>query len=428
MLSNRGQVLAEGLVSWFRGNQRDLPWRRTRDPYRIWVSEIMLQQTRVDTVIPYYERFIERYPTVQALAEAVEADLLKVWEGLGYYSRVRNMHAAAQTVVEQFNGVIPDTREEISKLKGIGPYTAGAILSIAFGKAEPAVDGNVLRVISRYYLLYDDIAKASTRTKVEELVASVIPEDSAGDFNQALMELGALVCTPRSPGCERCPVSSHCGAYLAGEVEQLPIKTKAKKPRYEERATYIIEGTGEREGKIMLRKRPDEGLLAGMWELPHELLAFDMQDQLGLSDYYYMDAEHIFSHIRWQMKVYRCADFEMDKLLGTLGTPDMLGTVKGQIEVQGGKQSELKSKVQSRVQSDGQSENDPRKDMIAAETGWTYAPASASPDDPNNAAVKSARISDEWETIWVSRETWREVALPNVFIRILSQYFDEKDG
>ena len=252
MDSLKRHVMAEQLVKWYRGSHRNLPWRRTRDPYRIWVSEIMLQQTRVETVIPYYETFLRRFPNIETLAEAPEEELIKIWEGLGYYSRARNMQTAARMIQQQYGGQMPDTLEDIRKLKGIGPYTAGAILSIAFGKPVPAVDGNVLRVMSRFFLLYDDIAKPATRKKVEQMLEDIIPQDAAGDFNQALMELGALVCTPRTAKCDRCPIASHCDAYREKVVHLLPVKTKAKKPRYEERAVFIIEGTGGREGQIFL--------------------------------------------------------------------------------------------------------------------------------------------------------------------------------
>jgi|GEM_PF-259742 len=422
----RKHLFADRLVLWFRANQRDLPWRRTKDPYHIWVSEIMLQQTRVDTVIPYYERFISRYPTVEALAEATEADLLKVWEGLGYYSRVRNMQLAAKTVQQEYGGKIPATREEISKLKGIGPYTAGAVLSIAYGAPEPAVDGNVLRVISRYFSLYDDIAKPSTRSKVEQLVGEIIPDDAAADFNQALMELGALICTPRSPSCGTCPVGGSCSAHLAGIAEELPIKTKAKKPRIEERAAYIIEGTGERQGMVMLRKRPDEGLLARMWELPNEQLASDMQEQLGLSDHYYMDAEHIFSHIRWQMKVYRCEEHEVDELLGK-PIVERVDLHTRPSDVAAEKSAQLTGRSDgSRVQ--GAPVGIPADDAIA-ETASPYGPPYG--HDADEGATETAAAAERGSTdttdgtMWVSRDTWRNVALPNVFIRILSQYFDD---
>ncbi|WP_127588143.1 A/G-specific adenine glycosylase, partial [Paenibacillus koleovorans] len=260
---------SEPLLAWYRKHRRDLPWRRSRNPYYIWISEVMLQQTRVDTVIPYYHRFVDKFPTVEALSTAPEEEVLKLWEGLGYYSRARNLQAAVREVHERFGGVVPDTPEEISSLKGVGPYTAGAILSIAYNKPEPAVDGNVMRVLSRFFLLSDDIAKPSTRVGIEKLARSLIPEGAAGDFNQAIMELGATVCTPKSPSCLTCPVMEPCAARLEGLVEALPVKTKAKPPRPETRLVAFVEGPDAGGGRFLIRQRPQDGLLARMWELPH---------------------------------------------------------------------------------------------------------------------------------------------------------------
>ncbi|WP_409343082.1 A/G-specific adenine glycosylase [Paenibacillus sp. MBLB4367] len=342
---------ANGLLAWYKANKRELPWRRSKNPYYIWVSEVMLQQTRVDTVIPYYHRFLEKFPTVEALAEAPEETVLKAWEGLGYYSRARNLQAAVREVHEQYGGVVPAVKDEITSLKGVGPYTAGAVLSIAYNKPEPAVDGNVMRVLSRFFVLEDDIAKPSTRIKIERLAQELIPEGEASDFNQALMELGATVCTPRSPHCLTCPVMERCGARLEGREAELPIKTKAKPPRPEARAVALVEGSGPHAGKLLVRQRPEDGLLARMWELPHVALAQGkpggaaaaagelaatlqaqaaaggaaavagahaasmsaLRAELAASDgvdvlpaEWLRDAEHTFSHIRWNLAVYRC--------------------------------------------------------------------------------------------------------------------------
>jgi len=312
------------LLEWYHTHKRDLPWRRSKNPYYIWISEVMLQQTRVDTVIPYFHRFVEQFPTVEALALAPEEDVLKAWEGLGYYSRARNLQSAVREVHEHYGGVVPQEKTEISSLKGVGPYTSGAILSIAYNKPEPAVDGNVMRVLSRYFLIEEDIMKPATRVRMEKLAKELIMEGTASDFNQALMELGAMVCTPRSPHCLTCPVMAHCSAREAGMEESLPIKKKAKPPRPELRAVALIEGTGEHEGKWLIRQRPQEGLLAKMWELPHVawpssewpedpvetmnglrgLLA--EQEQMTISPAaWFMDTEHVFSHIVWNMKVFR---------------------------------------------------------------------------------------------------------------------------
>ena len=338
-VSEASAYFSRELLAWYRRSKRTLPWRMNRDPYRVWVSEIMLQQTRVDTVIPYYERFMSRFPTLADLAEAPEADVLKHWEGLGYYSRARNLQAGAKEVVELHGGSVPDDKVSVAALKGVGPYTTGAIMSIAFNRPEPAVDGNVMRVLSRYFNRDEDIAKPATRVRMEGLAASLIPEGAAGDFNQGLMELGALVCTPRTPGCLTCPVMLHCAGRLAGRELELPIKTKAKPPKPQVRLAAIIEGTGEQQGRVLIRQRPDSGLLASLWELPHVLLdeqghgpakrgrkadamaepampqqASDagellrlLQQESGLDAVarrWWAVEEHTFSHLHWLMRVY----------------------------------------------------------------------------------------------------------------------------
>ncbi|HEY2493853.1 MAG TPA: A/G-specific adenine glycosylase [Paenibacillus sp.] len=330
MSNEQQRYFSEHLLEWYFKNQRDLPWRRHRNPYYIWVSEIMLQQTRVDTVIPYFNRFIEKFPTIEDLADAPEQDVLKSWEGLGYYSRARNLQYAAKQVKDLHGGQVPDDKEAVFALKGVGPYTAGAILSIAFNRPEPAVDGNVMRVLSRYFLIEEDIMKSSTRVAMEKLVVELIPEGQATYFNQALMELGALVCTPKSPHCLTCPVMVHCEGRIEGKEAELPIKTKSKPPRPEQRIVGLIEGEGIHAGRILIRQRADSGLLAKMWELPHflspvtrggrmlddtaqDLLKGTLKDE-GISAkpvQHFMDAEHIFSHIRWSLQVYRCLEDDM---------------------------------------------------------------------------------------------------------------------
>lgn len=346
------------LLDWYGRSKRDLPWRRHRNPYYIWISEIMLQQTRVDTVIPYFNRFIERFPTVESLADAPEDEVLKCWEGLGYYSRARNLQHAARQVKEQYGGVMPSGKEEVFGLKGVGPYTAGAIRSIAFNIPAPAVDGNVMRVLSRYFLIEEDIMKGSTRSHMEELVVTLIPEGRASDFNQGLMELGALVCTPKSPKCLTCPVMEHCAGRLEGKEESLPIKTKAKPPRPEYRVTALVEGKGEHAGKVLIRKRPATGLLASMWELPHisvspeggsglaslpdeaamDRLAGVLKDEgIPITPVsHFMNAEHTFSHIHWNMRVFRCQwrDIGIDHLYAAESAAsydaDLMGEVEGE--------------------------------------------------------------------------------------------------
>lgn len=315
------QLQAE-LLAWFRQRQRNLPWRRERDPYRIWVSEVMLQQTRVDTVIPYYERFIRLFPTLEDLARADEAEVLKVWEGLGYYSRARNLLHGVREVCERYGGEVPDTKEEILSIKGIGPYTAGAILSIAYGKPVPAVDGNVMRVISRLFSIQADIAKVSTRKRIEELVQRLIPADASSHFNQGLMELGALVCLPRSPACEDCPLQAFCQAYRDGNQEALPVKAQKRPPRPVGLAAAVL----WRDGKVLIRRRPQDGLLAGLWEFPNVVweAPFDRWQEISRDEKvfwligrlesiypfrferprYVMPVRHVFSHLKWDGVVF----------------------------------------------------------------------------------------------------------------------------
>nr|WP_220129240.1 A/G-specific adenine glycosylase [Anoxybacillus calidus] len=304
------------LIGWFEKEQRDLPWRKNQDPYKVWVSEIMLQQTRVDTVIPYFNRFIEQFPTLESLAEADEEKVLKAWEGLGYYSRVRNLHAAVKEVKETYGGRVPNTAEEFSKLKGVGPYTTGAVLSIAYGIPEPAVDGNVMRVLSRIFLVWEDIAKAGTRKVFEEIVRQIISYDNPSYFNQGLMELGALICVPGRPSCLLCPVQAHCRAFHEGVQSELPVKTKKGKVKEVQISAAVLENE---EGKILIHKRPNEGLLANLWEFPNcetPLTLENPKEQLRnfLRIEYGMEVElaqpfatiqHVFSHLIWNIVVYQ---------------------------------------------------------------------------------------------------------------------------
>jgi A/G-specific adenine glycosylase len=299
------------LLAWYGQNKRDLPWRKNKDPYRIWVSEIMLQQTRVDTVIPYFERFMKLFPTVEDLANAPEEQVLKAWEGLGYYSRVRNLHQAAKQIVHEGDGKIPSDKKSILKLKGIGAYTAGAVLSIAFDQKIPAVDGNVMRVFSRLFAIEEDIASGTTRKKMESLVEKVMPEEAPGDFNQALMDLGATICTPVSPGCLLCPVRPVCEAYEKGMEEQLPVKKKAKPPVQQEMVMAFF----QHQNLFIGEKRPEQGLLAGLWGLPtfeipkgdqHLTIIekFCKENQIPALNYIIKgEFQHIFSHRHWKVTV-----------------------------------------------------------------------------------------------------------------------------
>ncbi|UDM70599.1 A/G-specific adenine glycosylase [Vagococcus fluvialis] len=264
---NQEQVkeMQDKLLAWYDQEKRLLPWRENKDPYRIWVSEIMLQQTQVITVIPYFHRFLEWFPTIKDLAEAPEDKLLKAWEGLGYYSRVRNMQHAAQTIVEKFNGEMPRDIKDILSLKGIGPYTAGAIASIAFDLPEPAVDGNVMRVYSRLFCIEDDIADPKSRKIFEQKVRETISQERPGDFNQALMDLGATICTPTSPKIEIDPLKDLYEAHKQGRMEDFPVKKKKIKtvPLY-----YVGLAIKNELGEYLLEKRPADGLLANMWTYP----------------------------------------------------------------------------------------------------------------------------------------------------------------
>ena len=303
------------LIGWFNEEQRDLPWRKDQDPYKVWVSEIMLQQTRVDTVIPYFNRFIEQFPTVEALSEAEEEKVLKAWEGLGYYSRARNLHSAVKEVHEKYDGRVPNDPKEISTLKGVGPYTAGAILSIAYGIPEPAVDGNVMRVLSRILFITDDIAKAATRKIFEKAVRELISHENPSFFNQALMELGAIVCTPTSPSCLLCPVREHCIGFHEGVQNDLPVKTKGKKQREALMAAVVLT---DGEGRTLIHKRAEKGLLANLWEFPNIeiVLPFDSEKKQleeTLKSDYGAEVEmgkmvgvidHVFSHLIWKIHVY----------------------------------------------------------------------------------------------------------------------------
>ncbi|MCD7956909.1 MAG: A/G-specific adenine glycosylase [Lachnospiraceae bacterium] len=302
--------IQEPLMRWFGENARILPWREEPSPYHVWVSEIMLQQTRVEAVKPYYARFMETLPDIGALASCPEDQLLKLWEGLGYYNRVRNMQKAALLVMEKYGGQLPVSYEELLALPGIGSYTAGAIASIAYGQAVPAVDGNVLRVISRVTENAEDISKQSVKKEIEEELKKEMPKDRPGIFNQALMELGALVCVPNGPpACEHCPLHRLCRACQNGHPADFPVKTGKKPRRVEERTCLVIrDGT-----HAAICRRPSKGLLAGLYELPNQEGHLTWEEALasaaaeGFSPLRVRplpEAKHIFSHVEWQMTGY----------------------------------------------------------------------------------------------------------------------------
>ncbi len=294
------------LLPWYREHRRDLPWRRDRQPYHVWLSEIMLQQTRVEAVKGYYTRFLEALPTIEALARCDDDLLHKLWEGLGYYSRVRNLKKAAMVILEAHQGVFPREHSQVLALPGIGEYTAGAICSIAFGQPTPAVDGNVLRVLSR---LRDDpspIDQPATKRAVTQVLKEIYPRE-AGDFTQALMELGATVCGPnRKPDCKSCPCRSICLGYASGRAEGLPVKAPKKEKRQEDRTVFILSC----EGRYALEKRPNKGLLAGLWQFPNVTGKLSTLDALAVLEgwglgprelYKELGKKHIFTHIQWNM-------------------------------------------------------------------------------------------------------------------------------
>jgi len=294
------QQLPIPLLAWYRDNARDLPWRAEPTPYRVWLSEVMLQQTRVAAVLEYYKRFLAAAPTVQALAELEEDELMKLWQGLGYYSRARNLQKAARQIMTEHGGVFPDTYAGIRALAGVGDYTAGAIASIAFGLPTPAVDGNVLRVVSRICADEGDILAPATKKRYTKALEEIIPTKAPGDFNQAMMELGATVCLPNgAPACEKCPARDFCRARLEGKTDILPVKAPKKPRKLEQRRVYLL-FYGD---KVALRRREKRGLLAGLWEFPNTL-GEELPPEWGLTPEKLTRTaagRHIFTHIEWHM-------------------------------------------------------------------------------------------------------------------------------
>ena len=302
------------LMAWFDAHKRDLPWRTEspRDPYKVWISEIMLQQTRVEAVKAYYTNWMEHFPDIPTLAAAEEEDVVRQWQGLGYYSRARNLHTAAREVVETYGGTVPETREDIRKLKGIGDYTAGAILSMAYGKRETAVDGNVLRVFARIYNIGENILSAKVKKEITEMVKERQDATRPGDFNEALMDLGATVCIPGQPRCDVCPLSGVCRAKAEGKETEIPLRVTKKEVPVEPVTVFVVR-TRE---FYLLHKRPPKGLLAGMWEFPNcegeggqgeEALTGELA-ALGVRVVEVSgpvkQIRHVFSHKIWNMNIY----------------------------------------------------------------------------------------------------------------------------
>ena len=310
-MSNSLSLIVEPLLRWYEQNKRPLPWRQDREPYHIWISEIMLQQTRIEAVMGYYARFLDSLPDVKSLSEIDDDALMKLWEGLGYYSRARNLKKAAIMIMQEHGGKFPTTFGELKKLPGIGEYTAGAIASICFDEKVPAVDGNVLRVISRVQDSRENVLLPEVKKSVAKKLTSVMPAQS-GAFNEALMELGELVCLPNgAPLCDTCPLKAHCTACQKNLTAEIPVRVKAVKRRREDRSVFIITSP---DGKLAIEKRPEKGLLSGLYQLPNTD-GFHDDDALKaiLSDHalsplsvtFVKEAKHVFTHIDWYMKAYR---------------------------------------------------------------------------------------------------------------------------
>lgn len=309
-MGNQLAEIVEPLLNWYSERARVLPWRENPTPYRVWVSEIMLQQTRVEAVKPYFERFVKELPDLPALAEAPEEQLLKLWEGLGYYSRVRNLQKAARIVLEQYGGELPHSASKLASLPGIGAYTAGAVASIAFGLPEPAVDGNVLRVLARLTASRKDIGEPAVKKEAAALLKKIYPEGHAGDFTQSLMELGAVVCLPNgAPLCGGCPLSGLCDGFRTGAAPNLPVKLRQPKRKIERKTVFILRCGG----KTALHRREDTGLLAGLWEFPNVVGVLSPRRAEAILKSWGIGvlsmktgpkSKHLFSHIEWQMTGY----------------------------------------------------------------------------------------------------------------------------
>ena len=310
------------LLQWFEKNKRDLPWRKTKDPFAIWVSEIMLQQTQVNTVIPYYNHFLKTFPTLRDLAKANLSKVLKVWEGLGYYSRARNLHRASKVIANHSNGKIPDNLKGLLSLPGIGRYTAGAILSIAFNKTAPILDGNVKRVLSRLFGISGDPKENKTEQSLWQLSESLVPKGKASPFNQGLMDLGAMICAPKNPQCHKCPLCDLCKGWASGKPDKFPSKTIKKKIPHIEAVSAVI----RKDGKIFLRQRPPKGLLGGLWEFPNWRIEKERRLRLRLRNNIEKEFgvnvqvneligifQQTYSHFKLTLEVFNCEAFDGNK-------------------------------------------------------------------------------------------------------------------
>jgi A/G-specific adenine glycosylase len=323
----------EQLQNWWAEDHTHLPWRQNKDPYGIWIAEVMLQQTQITTVIPYYEEWMSRFPTVGDLAQASLDEVLKLWQGLGYYSRARNLHAASKIVLNQYSGQLPEEVSELMKLPGIGRYTAGAIASIAFGRPEPVLDGNVIRVISRLVDLQEDTTRSSTRNELWRLSSALVPHEKPGDFNQSIMELGQRICHPAKPNCSECPVSNFCIAYERGTQYERPVRPPSKRiPHYNVVAGIIWWEQPSPDGKFLITRRPFDSMLGGLWEFPGgkvedseenaEALRREIAEELSIDiqvGQHLCEVKHAYTHFRITLHAYHA------KYLS--GTPQHIGVI-----------------------------------------------------------------------------------------------------
>ncbi|QXD17158.1 A/G-specific adenine glycosylase [Rhodocaloribacter litoris] len=311
------------MIGWFAAAARDLPWRHTHDPYRIWLSEVMLQQTRVDQAVPYYQRFLDAFPTVEALAAADLDEVLRLWEGLGYYARARSLHRAARMIVDDFGGRFPATYAEARRLPGVGPYTAAAVLSLAYEKPHAVLDGNVARVLARVFTVGDDVKAAATRRRLQARADDLLDPERPGPFNEAMMELGATVCTPAGPRCPACPLRPVCGAFAEDRPEAYPVTTKkAPLPHHDVAVGLVF----DEQGRVLIQRRPPDGLLGGLWEFPggkrrpgeplEATCRRELYEELGIEvevEAPFHRLSHAYTHFRITLHAFRCR-------LGT-GTP-----------------------------------------------------------------------------------------------------------